>query len=67
MNPPPTDESFSQADRLSSELLWTVSQLSGPAVDPQIRRRTAEMLAVVISGLLHHLDQLVQPTTPPHP
>lgn len=62
MQTPSPETLFVTADRTSSELLWSVAQLSAVATDAHLRQRTAEMLEVVISGLqLNYLQLSVQP------
>lgn len=61
MQPPTPETLFITIDRASSELLWSVAQLTTQPIPPALRERTTEMLEIVISGLHLNYDQLTQP------
>lgn len=67
MKSPSPETLFMAVDRTSSELLWSVTQLAEQPVDAQLRRRTAEMLEVVISGLRLNHHKLIQTKKDTHP
>lgn len=67
MQLPPPEKLLLTVDRTASELLWSVSQFTEQSADPQLRRRAAEIIDVVISGLSHNHNQLTTlPRNPIH-
>lgn len=60
MQSPTPETLFITIDRASSELLWSVTQLTAQPIPASLRERTTEMLEIVISGLRLNQQQLTQ-------
>ncbi len=66
MAPLTSEQLLLSVDRISSELLWSASQLNTLAIEPDVRQRASEVLSAVISGLSHTQSQLQQPKEYPY-
>ncbi|PAW79124.1 MAG: hypothetical protein B9S32_03980 [Verrucomicrobia bacterium Tous-C9LFEB] len=67
MQAPTPETLFITIDRTSSELLWSVTQLTAQPIPAPLRERTTEMLEIVISGLRLNHEQLTQNTKESQP